>query len=483
MNGASHNRVRLHTPLGPHLFTTAAGARGGRISVTVLVLAWLVGACASYEARPLEPRLISRDYLERRLADPELVRFAREELHLEFPPVRWTVDSLWAVALFCDPTIARTRAEERVGGAAQRTARQMDNPELSLQPELISNPAAGASPWVLGMQAWLPFQTGSRREKQQELASAELAEARIAPLAAAWQARVRVRETLIATLAADRARDLASRALTLLDQELAAVQARFDAGAISRLELRTVEVDHERASRVRVTLEHASVEHRARLAAAIGVGADALTSIDLDPDELERLGSPPADAREILETGLMHRSDLRRGLAAYEVAERVLALQVERARPDLRLGPGFQFDQGTTRWQLGLSFELPIFHQHQGEIAEAEARREVSKASFEELQARAIGEIQAALAAFEGRHAELAAAETVLDGATRRTIDATSLVAAGEIDRLEVIYAMRREVEAEQFRIEVLGRAQMAQTALETAIEHPLDPEPGEMRP
>lgn len=447
------------------------------------VLLFLVCACASYEARPLDTQQSAQRYLARELDDPDTVRFAREDMHVEYPPERWDLVSLWASALSCDPAIARARAEESVRRAAQRTAAQRDNPELSIQPEYVTNAADGASPWVLGLQAWLPLQTGSRREKQLDLAAAELAEARLAPLAAAWQARLRVREALLNALAGDRAGELAARALGLADRELAAVHARFAAGAISRLDLRSVEDDRERAARLRTTLERASVEDRARLAAAIGIGADALESVELDADELERLGTPPADARAVLELGLRNRGDLLRGLAAYEVAERALALEVERARPDLRLGPGFQFDQGTTKWQLGLSFELPIFHQHQGQIGEAEASRAAAQASFEELQARAIGEIQVALAAYDRRRAELAAADSALGEAVRRSADATRLVAAGQSDRLEALSAERREIEAGQFRIEALARAQSAQTALEQALEHPLDAEPREAHP
>ncbi|MCY2959499.1 MAG: TolC family protein [Planctomycetota bacterium] len=450
---------------------------------TAPALLALVCGCASYEPRPLDPAQSAERYLARRLDDPELVRFAREDMHLEYPPPRWGLDSLWAAAVSCDPTIVRLRAEEGVTRAGQRKAAQRDNPELSIQPELATNAAAGANPWVLGLQAWLPLQTGSRRERQQDLAAAEVAEARLAPLEAAWEARLRVRDSLLAVLAGDRARELAMRTLALSDEELAMVRARFAAGSISRLDLRSIEDDRERAARSVEALGPARVEERARLAAAVGVGSDALASVELEADEFERIGAAPTDSRAALAIGLTGRTDLLRGLAAYAVAERALALEVERARPDLRLGPGFQFDQGTTKWQLGLSFELPIFHQHQGEIAEAEARRAASQAAFEELQARAIGEIQVALQAFERRRAELDASEDVLARAARRRTDVVALVAAGESDRLELLIARRRELEAEQLRIEALLRAQLAQTTLERALEHALQVEPKRMQP
>src|SRR6185436_12086335 len=65
--------------------------------------------------------------------------------------------------------------------------------------------------------------------------------------------------------------------------------------------------------------------------------------------------------------------------------------------PDIHLNPGYQWDQGENKWQLGVSMELPVLNRNQGPIAEAKAKRDEAAARFLALQSRVISEIDRAL--------------------------------------------------------------------------------------
>ena len=67
--------------------------------------------------------------------------------------------------------------------------------------------------------------------------------------------------------------------------------------------------------------------------------------------------------------------------------------EVAKQYPDVRLSPGYQYDQGDNEWSLGLSVDLPILNQNQGGIAEAEARRTEAAAKFNAIQAKVVAEI------------------------------------------------------------------------------------------
>jgi outer membrane protein TolC len=100
---------------------------------------------------------------------------------------------------------------------------------------------------------------------------------------------------------------------------------------------------------------------------------------------------------------LQGRSDIQSALAEYAAAEADLQLQIAKQYPDVHLSPGYQYDQGDNKWSLGVTFELPLLNQNQGPIAEARARRLESAARFTELQAKVIGEIDRASAAYPRR--------------------------------------------------------------------------------
>ena len=78
--------------------------------------------------------------------------------------------------------------------------------------------------------------------------------------------------------------------------------------------------------------------------------------------------------------------------------------------PDLKLGPGYKLDQNENKWTLGIGFELPILNQHKGAIAEAEGRRAEAAARFHAVQARALAEIDVALAVYRAARAKAEAA-------------------------------------------------------------------------
>src|SRR6185369_4828346 len=111
--------------------------------------------------------------------------------------------------------------------------------------------------------------------------------------------------------------------------------------------------------------------------------------------------------------------------------------QIAKQYPDVHLSPGYQYDQGDNKWSLGITFELPLLNQNQGPIAEARARRLESAARFTELQARVIGEIDRASAAYRAAREQTAAIEALMTAAQQQERSAEAQFKAGTADPLE----------------------------------------------
>ncbi len=82
---------------------------------------------------------------------------------------------------------------------------------------------------------------------------------------------------------------------------------------------------------------------------------------------------------------------------------------------------GYSYDQGQDKWTIGFNVTLPIFDQNRGPIAEAHAKRREASANFNALQAKALGELERALASYRGALAKLETADQLLAGQDKTT--------------------------------------------------------------
>jgi outer membrane protein TolC len=182
---------------------------------------------------------------------------------------------------------------------------------------------------------------------------------------------------------------------------------------------------------------------------------------------------------EVQKAGLLHRADIRRSLLEYAAAEAKLHLEIANQYPDIQLSPGYSFDEGHHKIAFSPSFPIPVFNRNRGPIAEAEARRAEAEARFSGLQAQAIGEMEIALARYQGGLAELTDASERLVRIERvRVADMRRAVDAGEEDRLALVGVRIEGAVAARARLEAMRRVQSALGALEDAVQQPLAPGP-----
>ena len=422
----------------------------------LLTCAVMLGGCARFTRQPLSPAGTAADFETRRLSAKH---------------GRWSLAKLTAEAMEKNPDLAVLRARVQTAEGALRTAGERPNPVLSFKPGYNSS-TRGISPWIIEPGLDLTIETGGKRDARMAEAVAKVRGARLELEAASWKVRGDVRRALLAMHAAQatrgqyRAQEAAQAdAARLLELQLKEGAARPQDVAVARIPLNQTRLSMHDTDLL-------AVKARAQLATAVGVPVAALAGLEFDFAEVSRLPSAPADGAA-RRHALTHRADILAALADYAASEERVRLEVAKQYPDLKLGPGYKLDQTANKWTLGIGFELPIFHQHQGAIAEAEGRRAEAAARFRAVQARAIGDIDLALAVYRAARGKADAASALATDVQAQTQTAETMKAAGELSQLDVSQRRVEQGAADLSRAQSRIQALEALGALEDALQTP----------
>lgn len=432
----------------------------------LVIIASLLASCVKYHPRPLDPPRSEQQFRARGLADPGIRASLKRT---DWPPEKLSLNDLDAIALYFNSDLEVARAQLRTAQAALITAQARPNPSLSLGGGFESSPE---SPLLFNFDPAFTVVTAGKRAWRM-LETQKLAEAaRVAVDEMAWRVRNRVRVAWLDYLMALRSLEVLRNERSVRAEAVAILEKRLNVGEASRPEL-----DITRAALITVEVAAKAAETQvsesaAGLAAAIGLPA-------LPPVEVQAIPAPPTELplATVQQAGLLHRADIRRSLLEYAAAEANLHLEIANQYPDFQYSPGYSFDEGHHKITLTPAFNVPLFNRNRGPIAESEARRSEAEARFNSLQAQAIGEMEVALAGYNGALAELADAEQRLVWIQQTREAATErAVRAGEEDRLTLALVRVESAVAARARLDALRRVQSALGALEDAVQQSLEP-------
>ncbi len=442
------------------------------------LLLLVVAGCVTYQDRPLSPAKSLDDFRSRTLDAEALTRYLRESLRGDQLPPAWGLAELTLAAFFYNPQLDMARAQWAVAKGQERGAAERPNPTLGLAPGFNSTTGYGAdiSPWIVGLALDIPIETAGKRgyriaEAEHLSESAHLQIAR-----AAWEVRRQVRQALLDLYAAGETASLLRRRQTVQEDNVGLLEALSGLGEISANELGQARVMRDEARLAILDADKQQTRARARLAAAIGVPAEALESQELSFDAFKTLPEevPPA---EVQRRALLNRPDLLAALAEYQARQSALQQEIARQFPDVQIGPGYEFDQSENKWSVGLSVTLPIFNRNRGGIAAAEAHRAQAEAKFRSLQAQIIGDLEQGVRDYEASVRKEKAAET-LAGELKATTDRIQqMYELGEVARLEVdaavLESMAGALNRLNARVETLRALGQIEDAMQVAADLP----------
>jgi len=442
--------------------------------------ALLLGAlgCASPEPQELDPHRSEAEFRARTLTDPGLARFVQAnggKTPPSFPPERWDLGTLTQVAFYFHPELDLARARLTQARAGRVTAGMWPNPVAALELSKVANVEPGFKPWIYGANLSFPLDTLWKRGYKIDEADRASEAAALALAETGWKVRSRVRAALAEHLWALRELVLRKEEAATRSKIVAALERKLVLGDIFRLDVDAAQGDLL-ATRLQIhTAEGKVAETRALLAAAVGLPGSALRELSFAWAELE---SPPplgpGDVETLLEPALQGRLDLRALLSEYGAAVAALKREMAARFPEVSLGPGYTYDQGQKKFNLGLQITLPILNQNEGPIAEAEARRKEVAARFAVVQAAAIAELETALERYRAAQAELEEAGKALLLLQSRERAGRKAVELGDLEPTAILGTHLELVKAEQSRVDSLRHAEDALGALEDAIERPI---------
>lgn len=442
------------------------------VSLLAGVSALALAGCAQFRDQPLSAESARADFDGRSLADAGLQSFLAKNLTAQSAASgAWDFERLALAAMYFNPDLEVARAELAGAIAAQRTAGALPNPTVGLN--ATYNFTTGIpSPWILGPTLELPVETAGKRGFRRAQA-AHLAEAAQFKLAsAAWQVRSRVRKEMLALYAAGENAALLRRQEAMQGEAAKLMEAQREAGGVSPFEVVQSRVALNQTRFALQDAEHAEISARIRLAEAIGIPTGALAGAKLRFDEFRNTPAK-VPGEQVRRQALTNRSDILAALAEYAGTQSALRLEIAKQYPDLRLSPGFEYDQGDNKWGLGLALELPLLNRNQGPIAEAEGRRTAAAAKFDALQAKVIAEIELAIAACRAAAGKAETAGSLNRELTAQFKSAQGMLDAGEISRVELSQRQLELTNAESMQLNARIQAQEALGALEDALQSP----------
>lgn len=379
---------------------------------------------------------------------------------------------LFEVLLANNPSVAAARARVASAEAAARAAHAPTGPTMTLSSEYAG---ADSPPWLLGIGADIPLDTGGRRAARIGTAELGVTAARYDLAEAVWTARMALVRALAEQLVSVRQGTVADRLQALQERRFAVLQRRVALGEASRAELERTRADFADA-RVRVAAARARGEAAlVQIAAALGVPPEQVQPLVRSWPEFASPLSANTPSAADRAAALLGRPDLLKAMLLYDQAEFDLRGEVAKQYPALSVGPGFSWDHGLVKIPFNLGLALPPFDLNRRAIATAEARRSQAGVDLEALYASAVAGIDQAMAeAAAARRSINQKRELDLPIAVRLAAQADRELAAGAIDRNDWAAAQAGLEVARLAELDALARVLAADAALEEALRRPL---------
>lgn len=448
-----------------------------RFLVVALALACVAGCARQpYREKPLDADAGERVYRARTLDSTELRDYfaAQGQPAPTWPRATWDLSSLTLAAVLYHPEIELARAKARVTAAETETSRTRQPISVTARPEYNSKAGEDATPWGMGVLVGLPIDIGDKRGKRTEQLTRLEEAANLEVGVATWRVRSRLRRHFVDLYVADRThealeREQQERRQLVVLMEKREAQGYASATDVSALRLRYAETE--------VALRRAAVRRDQALAGvaeAVSVPLEEMVHVRFDFGALENPTPPPTNAA-VSRAALLNRIDLRRKLADYAAAEAAVKLEVARQYPDLTLFPGYFWDADESIWSIAFVGLLPPGARTKALIRETEARREVEEKAFLALQTAVIAEADAAASRYRLAWAADSAARAQINTALARRARTERQFERGYADRVELVQARLEAVASERAAVVAMLEAQQGLSALEDALQRPLD--------
>lgn len=445
------------------------------------LLATLLAGCAGVPPQaPARSPQAGANALERRsLLDPGLQRFITLQTGAPRPASQpWGLRRLTLAALYFHPDLRVAQAGMQLAEADLQTARQWPNPRLQLGLKYDTTAALLApNPWTVGAAIGLLLVSHAQREAQAAQAEAGVRAARLLLHATSWSVQAQVQRAYVALWSAQRQTALQQHVVDANLELQGRITARAQSGLDSPLAAALAQQEAQTAALQRTRDRGREIAAHAALAATIGVPDAALRAVRIDFTALDFPPPRPDTSRlaPLRAIALQQRDDVRAAWQRVQAAQAALDLALaQRDGGPPAIAPGAQRDQGATKLTATAAIALPLFNQHQGQIAAARARLAQSQAVLQQVQAHVLARIEQAEAALQAAQRETRQADT-LHAADLALLQADETARGkGWIGLVQVLRTRLRALAAEQAGLQARAAQWQALAELQTSLQHDL---------
>ncbi len=425
--------------------------------------ALLLTSCADYQTytpAPIDIEQTTREYRTLNIESAEVRNWLDEsDQNVQvWPKERWDVESLVLVGQYLNADLDVAKAKVKVAEAAEITAGQKLNPQIELSAEHHSDQFDGVSPWTFGsIFSWV-YQRQEKRQTRIDYAKAVTEVARLKAFEIKWQIRDQIMDSYLDTMAAIKKKEMLLVEKEIVQEALDLLERSLELGQVSDFEINSTRLEMQRLMLALSEVDADQIRSRTRLALSTGLAADGLDNIDLDDRYLTQL--PDLDSidleLDLLQVrALVERPDVLGVLSEYVVAEADLHREIENQYPDITLSPAFIFDQDDNIWALATSWALPINALNEGQIAEAEARRELKAQEFLAFQKEVLGQVHGSRIGYRSALDTLQEADALISDLQSRDQKIQKQYDHGYTDRLTVIRSQLEILTAKQSRFQL----------------------------
>ncbi|MDQ7017028.1 MAG: TolC family protein [Gammaproteobacteria bacterium] len=433
-----------------------------------------LSGCIEYHPKPLDPLLINQHLSQRSLEIQGLKIFLEQQgqtLHT-WPLKQWNLNQLTLAGLYFHPELKISQAAWQQAQAKQQQAAQRVNPQLSITPTFnASNDLP--SPWILSSLLNFSFESAGKRQIRQQQAEQLSESARLTLANSAWQIHSRIRQQLEQLWFSKQQQRLLSQQQQLQRESLHRVEQQYAAGNLSALELVRVRLAPEQSQLALLDIKRQYADRLIQLASALGLYPEALHQIQFDFSELNQ-SLTKSDLKQLRQRALSNHAQLLLRLADYRSSEANLQLAIAQQYPDIQLGPGYEYDQGSNKWSLGLGITLPFFHNQEPQIAAAESQRRAAAARFEAQQLKVVQGVAQALSGYAAAKVKKQTADLIQKDVEQQLKRAQARLQAGVLSAADLIAVHLQNTSAKLAQLNAQAALQQAKGALEDASQRPI---------
>jgi cobalt-zinc-cadmium efflux system outer membrane protein len=358
--------------------------------------------------------------------------------------------------------------------ARGRQVAALPNPLLSIRTERTGTDPAEANQLIAEIAQPLDVMGVARHRGKAATARAEGSLAAITTVESDLLLEVTV--AYWRAVAADRRLALADRTLAAFDRATRISAVRLQAGDLSGLAHRRLQLEAARYAAMRAAAALAQRSERLRLASLIADPGQFRSPISLMlVDSLAAPALPAETAEALIATALIERSELRELEAKVRAAGGDAEVERRARIPMVAVTAGLKTERiGSSRhagFVAGVSVPMPLFDRRASAVAAAEADHRVAAASLEHERRAVAREVATAEESLRATVAQRQVLEPRLGADARAAVDAAELAfAEGEIGVTEWLDTIRAYHEAEAMLLTLTTEAALDGARLERAV-------------